>query len=383
MNSAWELAGVRGSVAPGFEPVAEALRRNLGTADYLGGQVAVVHEGSLVVDLHGGSTYEGMPYPSDALHPLWSVTKAVMGVCFANLVAEGLIDLSERVGHYWPRFAVAPGQGETTVSQLLAHQAGLPAWETPPPPDRFGDWDGLLAELLSQEPAWRPGREHGYHALTIGYLAGTLFRAVSGMSVGAYLRERCAGPSGMDVWIGLPAGQRSRVVSTAPPWSVPDQLGDYARQAQLPASLPSLAFASIEPQLFNDRSLLDFELPSANGVSDARSLARLMATMVDGPQRRVPQDAVAAVTTPVTTGFDRVLLGQRTRFGALFFASTPDEPMLGPGCFGHNGFGGAVVFADPSTATTFAYLGNRPNVTSTPHARVTRLIEALRVSLLG
>ena len=57
---------------------------------------------------------------------------------------------------------------------------------------------------------WEPGTEHGYHAVTYGYLAGELVRRISGKSLGTFFADEVAEPLGLDFWIGLPERRRSR-----------------------------------------------------------------------------------------------------------------------------------------------------------------------------
>jgi hypothetical protein len=58
---------IDGTVAPGWEPVAEAFRHNLESGEDIGAAVAIHHRGQLVVDLRGGS-FDGTerPYDDDA-----------------------------------------------------------------------------------------------------------------------------------------------------------------------------------------------------------------------------------------------------------------------------------------------------------------------------
>ena len=63
------LAGVadlpiEGSVAPGFEPVAEAFRRAFDDFGETGGAVAGYHEGRSMVDLWAGEAAPGSPGPA-------------------------------------------------------------------------------------------------------------------------------------------------------------------------------------------------------------------------------------------------------------------------------------------------------------------------------
>lgn len=88
--------------------------------DDLSFQVAAFHRGVPVLDAWGGPHLTG----TSVLIP-FSVTKNTIGLSVGLLLERGLIDLDERVAHYWPEFA-AKGKDAVTVRQLLSHQAGLP-----------------------------------------------------------------------------------------------------------------------------------------------------------------------------------------------------------------------------------------------------------------
>ena len=61
---------------------------------------------------------------------LYSGTKGVAATVMLMLVERGELDLDEPVRRLWPEFAAA-GKGAITVTDLLAHAAGLPAVERP------------------------------------------------------------------------------------------------------------------------------------------------------------------------------------------------------------------------------------------------------------
>jgi CubicO group peptidase (beta-lactamase class C family) len=115
----------------------------------------------------------------------------------------GKLDLDAPVARYWPEFAQAD-KGAIPVRWLLDHSAGLPAIDKPLPVGAATDWTVMTEALAAQAPWWTPGEEHGYHALTFGWLVGEVVRRVSGRSIGAYFRDEIAGPLGADFWIGTP-----------------------------------------------------------------------------------------------------------------------------------------------------------------------------------
>ena len=91
--------------------------------------------------------------------------------------SRGWLDYEERVCTYWPEFA-QQGKERITVRQLLAHQAGLFAFDEPVDRSVVADLDRLALVLARQRPAWEPGTRQAYHAITLGFYEGELLRRV-------------------------------------------------------------------------------------------------------------------------------------------------------------------------------------------------------------
>jgi CubicO group peptidase (beta-lactamase class C family) len=120
---------------------------------------------------------------------------------------------------------------------------------------------------------------------------------------------------------------------------------------------------------FNNAEVLAAEVPAANGVCTARSLAKMYAATigeVDGV-RILPETQRAAATEVQTSGPDKVLFFE-SRFGLGFMLSSPFTPMGGPRGFGHYGAGGSVGYADPDAALAFGFVMNQmtPNLVGDP-----------------
>ncbi|MBO4256263.1 serine hydrolase domain-containing protein [Streptomyces griseorubiginosus] len=376
------VATASGYTSPRFSGVQDAFESNLRNGDDLGASVAVYHHGELVVDLWGGvRDTSGTSYPEDALHVGYSTTKGVMGLVLAGLVDTGEVDLDAPVSAYWPEFGA--GKEGLLVRELASHRAGLPAFDEPVTAADLADWDGCVRRLARQEPAWYPGIRHGYHALTLGYLVGEVVRRASGKSVGALLRERFAQSADLQAWIGLPTEHNHRVVTYLEASPTPGIGACLATAAEAPGTLTHATFNNpvITADLFNDPALWRPEIPAANGVFDARSLARLYSSVVDGPLRAISPSTVDRVRRQQVHGPDQVLVDQPTRFGTVFELSNPRQPMLGPGSFGHDGLGGHLAFAHPESGIAFAFLTNRAIPDPTPHTRLWRLLSAVTAAL--
>ncbi|MEU1513847.1 serine hydrolase domain-containing protein [Streptomyces sp. NPDC005811] len=374
---------VYGHTEPEFAGVREAFESNLRCGDDLGASVAVFRYGRPVVDLWGGERDDsGAPYPRDALHVGYSVTKGVMGLVLASLVDTGEVDLDAPVSAYWPEFAAA-GKSGVLVRELASHQAGLSAFEQPVTVADLADWDGCAGRLAAQAPAWTPGGRHGYHPLTLGYLVGEVVRRAAGRTVGSLLRERFDPDGTLQAWIGLPGEHAARVVPYRPGSPTPGIGACLAAADATEGSATRAAFHNpgISADLFADPALWAPEIPAANGVFDARSLARLYSSVVDGPLRSISSRTVDTVRRELAHGPDAVLVDQPTRFGTVFGLSCPRQPMLGPGSFGADGLGGHLAFAHPESGVAFAFLTTRAVLDPTPHTRLWRLLSAVAAAL--
>jgi CubicO group peptidase (beta-lactamase class C family) len=314
----------------------------------------------------------------------------VTAVCAHRLAERGLLDLDAPVAGYWPEFAAA-GKEAVTVRQLLAHQAGLPSLEPKLPVEAALVWDPAVEQLAGQAPLWPPGTRHGYHAVTYGWLVGEVIRRVTGRSVGRYLADEVAGPLGLDFWIGLPEGEEARVarlVPAAPPSreelsALPAAELDRLRAMTDPGSLLQRALNPTDPPLtFNSSAVHRAELPGANGIGTARSLARLYAATigdVDGV-RLLSAETVAAATVEQSSGADEVL-GMETRFGSGFFLPSSFSPLMGGRSFGHAGAGGSLAFADPERGVAFGYIMNQMHQGLAGDPRAAALVAGVRAAI--
>lgn len=383
---------VNGTVAEGFEPVAEAFAANFSRLGERGAAVAVYRDGHRVVDLWAGTRdIDGSaPWERGTAQIVRSATKGVAAAALLLLHQRGLLDLDAPVGAYWPQFKAA-GKERALVRDLLAHRAGVPVLDRPLTPAEAADPDLGAAAVAAQAPVWEPGTDHGYHAQTYSWLTGELVRRVTGRPVGEFIASEIAAPAGADVWVGLPSSEQARAgrvgqvaepeatgaLKVRPKRSVADAYAD-------PASLTRRAFAAITPLPDeNDPAYRAAALPASNGIATADGLARVYASLigeVDGGTRLFTPETRELARTEASAGPDRVLV-VGTRFGLGFMLHGPASPLLSPGSFGHPGRGGALAFADPDSGTAFGYVTNgfRGGVTADPRAQ--GLVRAVRNSL--
>ena len=214
-------AEVHGHVSRGFEAVGKAFAENFAQRRELGGACCVYHRGEKVVDLWGGirNKRTGEPWERDTMVVVHSTTKGLAAMTLALAHSRGWLDYEERVSKYWPEFA-QQGKDRITVRQLLAHQAGLFAFEEPVDRSVVADLDRLAIVLARQQPAWTPGTRQAYHAITLGFYEGELLRRVDPghRSLGQFFHDEIAVPLGEDIYIRLPEDvPNSRLAVLSPP----------------------------------------------------------------------------------------------------------------------------------------------------------------------
>jgi CubicO group peptidase (beta-lactamase class C family) len=349
-----------------FAGVRSALARNFREHDEVGAAVAVTIEGRLVVDLWAGwaDRARTRPWQRDTLVNVFSVGKAMAALSLLILVERGQVDLEAPVARYWPEFA-ARGKSDITVRMLLSHRAGLPAIRGALPGLAMYDWERMTVALAEEEPWWEPGRKHGYHVNTFGFLIGELVRRVSGESIGTFFRHEVAGPLDADFHFGIGSEHDERIADylfAEGPSRIVGDSDDEERRLLLrqvylnPPGLSGLGTV-------NTRAWRAAEMPSTNGHASARAVARIYSALacggaVDGI-RLLRTETIEQAVAEASSGPD-VVLGRPSRFGLGFQLSQPGSALERiPRSFGHFGAGGALGFADPDARLAFAYTMNQ------------------------
>ena len=371
---------VQGTVAEGFESVsAEFAAVAAAEGGDFAAQLVAYRYGEPVVDLWTGPGITG-----DSLLGVYSASKGAAHLVVALLVQEGLLDLDQRVSHYWPEFAVE-GKRDITLRELLAHRAGLVGADTGFTLDELAD-DRIVAERLGgQRPHWRPGSAFGYHALVIAALSGEVVRRATGRTVQEHFAERVRDRYAVDFYLGLPQDQESRFLSAQQMLLTPERLAALAARATGANSLFGIAFNRNQPQGPEVWELPNFPAVRAGGpasfggVASARGLARMYAAAIsalDGAEPLLKPDTAAAFGQIQSVGHDLVLREQKA-FGVGFHATSEYYPVLGQGSFGHSGAGGQQAFADPRHGVAYGYSRRRTPFPAAAAPENDRLIRVL------
>ena len=381
---------VHGEIAPGFESVGEAFAANFVERGEVGAAYCVYRDGRPVMDIWAGLADRGAgrPWVRDTIVIVYSCTKGVTAVAANQLIERGALDPDAPVAEYWPEFAVE-GKGKIPVRWVLSHRAGLAAIDGDLTLDDVAAWDPVIDAIAAQVPNWEPGTQHGYHARTYGWIVGELIRRVTGLTPGDYIKREIATPLGLDLYLGVPESEDARVARIYPAvWDDPeiarlsDQvLGDSSTLLGRVMGGPSNLFRYDD--MWNTRLMRGAQMPSSNGHSDARSLARMYAACignVDGV-RLLSDEAVTRATEVQSRGKDCVI-GQPLTFGLGFALPPTLGPSAGPAAFGHSGAGGSIAFCDPDRGVALSYVMNQMQLSmSEIDARGESLIAATYAAL--
>lgn len=358
-----------------FEAVREAFAENFSRRKELGAACCVYRNGEKVVDLWGGirNKATGEPWEADTMVLVFSATKGLAAMVMALAHSRGLLDYEERVATYWPEFA-QNGKGDVTVRQLLAHQAGLFAFDERVDKDVVADLDRLANIMARQRPEWEPGSRQAYHAISLGFYEGELLRRIDPQhrTLGQFSQDEIARPLGADIYIRLPEEIPNSRLATL----------RKAKTCEVIFGLPfRLLLTSMNPRSPIFRALLrpnprpwvpldseriyarNLEVPSGGGVGSARGIARVYSAFATGGHelglRRKTLEGLMEPAVPPTHGFRDKGLKSEVQFSLGFFKPTAQQPFGRPGAFGSPGSGGAFGFTDPELGLAYAYVTNR------------------------
>ena len=357
---------VHGTVAPGYEAIAEAFARGFEGWPSMGAAVSIRVRGAYVAQLWAGIADErdGRDWTQTTPSVVFSCSKGLMSLALARLVEAGRLDYDAPVARYWPEFAAA-GKDRITVREAVAHRAGLLAVAPDLSVDDLTNWETMTGLLAAQAPLFPPDSGYAYHPITHGWLTGELVRRITGLSPGTFFAREIAGPLGADVWIGLPEAKEALVAHL--------QVSEQAKAAAEAATAAANASATIDwpyrattmggalpPALasvdggFNDPRLHRAEIPGA-GLATVWSAA---VTETDGV-RLVGPEMIERATRVVSEGPGIYPApGPYYRWGMGFMLDAEPRRLLSARSFGHDGAGGQVAFADPTHEVGFAYITN-------------------------
>ncbi len=376
----------RGGYDDGFAPVARQFARQLADGSEIGAGLTIYHRGRCVVDLHGGlaDARARRAWQRDTRVVLFSVTKGLTAMALHLLADRGQLEWDAPVTTYWPGFG-ASGKEGITVRTLLGHRAGLACLDTPLTLEDCLDPSRAAVvrrALEQQRPAWAPGADQGYHAVTFGLYARELFERVAGEELGPFLRRELLEPLGSDVWLGTPASEDARMATLYPPAArdrVVQMLGaallepesTEARVAKAlleRGSLGRRAFLNPSP---GKRGVLAYDDPPArrgalawaSATGSAHGLARAYLPFASGGahegRRYLRAETLFAAHARLSWSERDRVLQKPIGWSHGFLKEERHLFSPSPEAFGHAGMGGALGWCDPVEEIALGYVMNR------------------------
>ncbi len=369
---------VSGSVSSGFEAVRELLEARQVEIGRGGVAVSATVGGAQVVDLWAGSSSPEQAWQADTLSPLFSATKGLTALCALLLHDRGQLDVDAPMSEYWPGFSAA-----VTVRQVLSHSSGLtevPAYQEFMALDGtgFGDLVEIRRRLAGSSPQWTPGTQHGYHALTFGYLVGGLVEQISGLSLSDFFRKEVSEPLELDLFLGVDDALLARKSHLIAPDPLPpefqeivDMLLGPCRDEHTVAGRALLAQGGVGvldrlAELGNSAVTLNCGGGFGDAIGTAGALAQLYSEIISG----LVSDASLSTFTKIQIQGPDAVLTLPTAFCLGFQGNVMDptgQLVFGPGAgtFGHGGAGGQLGIADREAGITFGFVRSHLSLQST------------------
>ncbi len=300
------------------------------------------------------------------LWDLASLTKPLAGTPLVlGLADEGLLTLSDGISRFDDLFRKTKFDG-VTVRALLAHTAGIVDWY---PLYVRGEGRAAYRKALADlDPAGPPGRSVTYSCP--GYLfLSEIVERVSGTTLDLLFRERVARPLGLETDL-LFAPEGEALLRAA--GGERDDATERGKVAGLGLSYGGFRTGVVngEPNDGNARRRGGGVALNAGLFGTARAVASLVRAFLDRDARLLREDSIAESVRCQTDemGDDRGL------GWALARTVRSAGEALPPESFGHTGFTGSSVFADPRTRRIYVLLAGRLH----PEARSAEEMIALR-----
>ncbi len=363
-----EWVGFKTSILDSIDVLAEEMIRQHGTP---GGQVLVAREGKVVLSkAYGYLTYDSLIRVSEnTIYDLASLTKVNSTLMAAmKLVDEDRLHLDSTLGHYLPEY-IGTNKEKIRIRNLLSHQAGLPSYIPFWKRSLSGDFmdvfyykseeamvtdsrsygyepdpilvDSLQSWIINSKVSNKT--EPGYKYSDIGFMIlHQVIERITGQSIESFVSEQIYNPLNMPNTAFNPLNKGFEIYEIAP-----TEYDHHFREEQVWGNV-------------HDRNAAIFGGVAGHAglFSNARDLAKLMQMVLhDGNYGGKEYFSPNTIHEFNRTQFD----GNRRGLGW----DKPGErnpnitALASPSSFGHTGFTGTMVWADPEQDLIFIFLSNR------------------------
>jgi len=291
----------------------------------------------------------GKPVAADVLYDLASLTKPLATVTLLLLARRDGVGLEVPLRALLPEMAGSPW-GDVTLLQCASHTAGFPAWA----PLYAGNGAGheeYLEALRRLAPVAPPGTRVEYSCP--GFVAlGLALERAAGAEIGTLFARLVADPLGLGDEMGFAPAPGTPVAAGELRWFVEERL---LADRGLCGAPPTERRDAVPCDDGNARGL-GGAAGNAGLFGTAAAVARLAAEYLPGGGGLLTAEEAGFATACRTEGLEQARgLGWQ-------LAPSPGcsaGPSLPAQAFGHTGFSGVSVWADPSSRAVLVLLGNR------------------------
>ena len=323
-----------------FNAVDKVINKAIEDKSFPGAVVLVWKDGKTIYEkAFGNYTYDSSSpkIKTTTIYDLASVTKVVATTTAAMICYDrNLFSLDDKVVKYIPEFGVN-GKEYITIKNLLIHNSGLPAWKK-----FYGrdlKYDDVINEIYSSELEYKTGEKTVYSDLGIITL-GKIIEKVSGKSLDVFCKDEIFIPLKMESTFYNPDDSLKKLCA-------PTETDNYWRMKTLQGEVHDETSA-----------MLNGVAGHAGLFSTADDLAKLMSVLLNKGKINqkifIQQSTIELFTKRVSEESTRAF-GWDTKSDSGSSAGK----YFSKNSFGHTGYTGTSIWADPDRNLFVVFLTNR------------------------
>jgi len=323
-----------------FNAVDKVINKAIEDKSFPGAVVLVWKDGKTIYEkAFGNYTYDSLSpkVKTNTLFDLASLTKVVATTTAAMICYDRkLFSLDDKVVKYIPEFSVN-GKEYITLKNLLIHNSGLPAWKK-----FYGrdlKYDDVINEIYSSELEYKTGEKTVYSDLGIITL-GKIIEKVSGKSLDVFCKDEIFIPLKMESTFYNPDDSLKKLCA-------PTETDNYWRMKTLQGEVHDETSA-----------MLNGVAGHAGLFSTADDLAKLMSVLLSkgkiDQKIFIQQSTIELFTKRVSEESTRAI-GWDTKSDLGSSAGK----YFSKNSFGHTGYTGTSIWADPDRNLFVVFLTNR------------------------
>ena len=363
-----------------YQKVDSVITNGIKNQSFPGAQILIAKEGNIIFhQAYGFHTYDSIiPVAQNDLYDLASVTK-ILGPLPAimKLVDQGKLELDQPFSRYWKPWKRRKDKRNITLREILAHQAGLEPYIVflnktlknngqfkkrfirTKPTKRFQNeaYKNIYVKNRFRRKMYRminrskvaSDKKYRYSGLTF-LIFPELITQITGVPYAQYMEEEFYKPLGMKTFGFLPSHH------------------NYSNKI-VPTEVDSIYRNTLTQGWVHDEnaSLLGGISGNAGLFGTADDLAIIMQMFVQNGQfagkRYISENTLADFTRVQYPdnenrrglGFDKPYLNNNQ----FTLADSYPAPEVSASSFGHSGFTGTFVWADPVQQLVYIFLSNR------------------------